>query len=175
MGAAARCDSARTKEHTRAQLGNVFTEAALHPETHMRDQIASSAGTVLAKGESEITHSGKRGLGHSCYERELELTGCPSSISYIPQLAFEPVGGGKKDWWSTSAFSSGSWARLPSGLASAGVQVGDTSCLFLAHLTSFQRLDGDADASSTLWRWVLRTVFWICRPFLLPFLLRACR
>ena len=45
------------------------------------------------------------------------------------------AGGGKKDWRSSSAFSSGSWTSSPSGLASAGVQVGDTLCLFLAHLT----------------------------------------
>lgn len=61
-------------------------------------------------------------------------------------------GGGKKVWRSVSAFSPGSWARPPSCFTSAGVQPADMLCLFLAHLTRFQRPDGDADASSTLWR-----------------------
>src|SRR5699024_11274584 len=63
---------------------------------------------------------------------------------------------GKKDRRRASAFPSGSWASSPSGPSSGGVKAGDGLCLFLAHLTRFQRPDCDVDASSTLWRWVSR-------------------
>src|SRR3569833_2303001 len=69
-------------------------------------------------------------------------------LSVSERLAWS--GGGKKDWRSTSAFSSGSWASSPLGFANVGVHEGATSCLFLAHLTSFQRPPCESDASSTL-------------------------
>src|SRR5690348_14424834 len=80
-------------------------------------------------------------------------------------------GGGKNDWRRVSAFSLASRANPPPGFLSVGVHVGDTVCLFLAHLTSFHRPDLELDASSTRCRWVSRRLFRISPPFLF----RACR
>jgi len=44
----------RTEDRARVQLGNVFTEAALHREVLIRDQTNNSVNTVVAKGESGI-------------------------------------------------------------------------------------------------------------------------
>ncbi|KAK3937225.1 Het-s 218-289-domain-containing protein, partial [Diplogelasinospora grovesii] len=53
----------KTEDRARVQLGNVFTEAALHREILIKDQAINSVKTAAAKGESGIqirnTYGGK--------------------------------------------------------------------------------------------------------------------